>query len=160
MIFWLQVPEVHASVPAIVEVGLILIRKNSQTVAVNYSKAGSWLRVLFPGFLSRPQISLLNADFSLDSRLHLDIPLSEINFRTMNFTHNAFIFIFIFMTTVQNQNFSHNRIITFWKFISNYLQDFSLSVFHNSTLHPDSPMFLNLSHNAIRWVSYFIQRYK
>ena len=70
----------------------------------------------------------------------------------MDFTHNAFIFIF--MTTVQNQNFSHNRLITFGKFISNYLQDFSLSVFHNSTLHPDSPMFLNLSHNVINISNY------
>ena len=69
------------------------------------------------------------------------------------------LYLFLWLQYIQNQNFSHNRIITFCKFISNYLQDFSLSVFHNSTLHPDSPMFLNLSHNAIRWVSYIIQRY-
>ena len=32
----------------------------------------------------------------------------------------------------------------------NSLNDFSLSVFANCTRHPDSPMFLNLSHNVLR----------
>ena len=32
----------------------------------------------------------------------------------------------------------------------NSLNDFSLSVFDNCTQHPDSPMFLNLSHNVLR----------
>ena len=32
----------------------------------------------------------------------------------------------------------------------NSLSDFSLSVFNNCTLNPDSPLFLNLSHNVLR----------
>ena len=33
----------------------------------------------------------------------------------------------------------------------NHLEEFSCSVFRNTSLHPDTPLFLNLSHNSIRY---------
>lgn len=118
------------------------VHKNLRDVRLSYNRLSNVSQGQFAN-LEKLQTILLtgNSIQDIEAQAFRSLP----NLVSLILSHNS-------LRTIQRHAFHSLPHLQKLELQHNLLQDFSLSVFHNSTIHPDSPMFLNLSHNAIRFL--------
>ena len=116
------------------------VHKNLRDVRLSFNK----LRVVRNGqfsSLAKLQTIVLTGNLlkDIETAAFRDLP----NLVTLILSHNK-------ISAINYRSFSGLTHLQKLELQYNSLNDFSLSVFDNCTLHPDTPMFLNLSHNVLR----------
>ena len=116
------------------------VHKNLRDVRLSFNK----LRVVRNGqfsSLAKLQTIVMTGNLlkDIETGAFTDLP----NLVTLILSHNK-------ISTINHRSFSGLTHLQKLELQYNSLNDFSLSAFDNCTKHPDTPLFLNLSHNVLR----------
>lgn len=116
------------------------VHKNLRDVRLSFNK----LRVLRTGqFASLDKLQTIVLTGNLLKDIETGAFRNLPNLVSLILSHNK-------LSVINRRSFSDLTHLQKLELQYNSLNDFSLSVFDNCTQHPDSPMFLNLSHNVLR----------